>query len=242
MLNELEVHSKFTNMHQPCVLPACPGATDLHTVSGKDDWQTAVFYWYTADCPTPAAGQPPDSCALVEVDMKDALIKPLPADFQGLIDGSTFEVMSHEIDFSYGKAVVALINFVLLQTTGYATIGDALQGAVDCVGFEQTIIDLAKGLVDDTTIFGFSLSGLVDSMQGKIAPFCVSQLQNAGNLIVTYLNGLTVSTPFIIDGRAGIAQDPGNDSNYADHLVNGTWEGEFNGKHKDGLASWWADR
>jgi hypothetical protein len=229
MVKNLEIHSTMS-ITQPR-----PGGqpTDF---SGVDTWQTAVFYWYTNDCPRPSAGAPAPECALVEIDLTDHADFPagLSSSFTGHVDQLRAVFDEHGLDFQYGKIVRKLLEMLLNYWTGYSSVQEAVLGIVDCTAVNDWVRELAHDILPDY------LDSAADDLD--VSGTCRSVLTSAANQATGAIDNLSADIPIKMSGQAGITQEPGSDSSTADHLVNGIWSGSFNNTSSATLADWKADR
>lgn len=230
IINDFEVHSKML-MQQPG-----DGETDKAKVSGVDTWETAYFYWYTNSCPSPGAGQPPPQCALVEIDLNTANIRPTPSTFTGRVDGTTLVINTHQINIKFGDMVRVLIEKLLQWQTGYQTIEDAINAAIDCSAVSQWVKNVVLSILPD------QWDNLADAID--LTSTCQSALSAAASTVVSKINDLNSNIPMSLNGKAGIVQLPGNTSNVADKLMPGIWYGKFNnqGDQSKAFGEWYADR
>ncbi len=230
IINDFEVHSRML-MQQPG-----DGKSEKTTVSGVDTWKTAYFYWYTNNCPSPGAGQPPPQCALVEIDLTTSNIRPAPSIFTGRVEGTTLFIDTHEINIKFGDMVRVLIEKLLESQTGYQTIQEAINAAINCSSVSSWVQNVVRSILPD------QWDDLADSID--LSGACQTALAAAGNTVVSKINSLNSNIPMSLNGKAGIVQFPGNTSNVADKLMPGVWYGKFNnqGDNSKAFGEWYADR
>jgi hypothetical protein len=227
VINDFEVHSDMT-----ITQPATTGG-DKHSIKGVDDWQTAVFYWYTNDCPTPDPGDPPPQCALVELDITGADVHPAPSPFTGTVQDSTLHVDTHNINLKFGKLVMLLINTLIQSQTPYSDLDSAIEGFIDCGAINSWI----QGVVAD--IVGQDVAQYID-----LTGTCQSAVKTAVKSADAAITNLNADLPMALSGKAGIVLLPGNTSNVADRLAPGIWYTVFPNSGEDlaPVGEWYADR
>ena len=209
---------------------------DKTVVTGTDDWKKVVYYWYTPTCPYPGVSKPPAQCAEVEIDLAQAAVAPAPAALTGKITGNNFVIAQHSVSLKYGKLINILIDKLFEAITGQPTLALALQSLIDCAGVNTFVQDTARNILPD------AFKDLADNI--NVTSMCKSALSSGTSMITSAINNLApITTPLSMSGRVTITQDPGNTSNVADHLINGVWDGSFNGSpSKPGFGTWNAER
>lgn len=249
MVDNFEIHSKMT----------IEQAEGSRAVTGTDEWNTAVFFWYRTGCSTPAPGQPPPQCALVELDLASAMmpcgvdadcgsgkqcvsgyctdwmIKPTPSQFTGSVERTKLQINTHKINFNFGGTVMTLLNQLISWQTGYTTLQEALNDVVDCGQINSWIRDVVRGILGQYADWADAID---------VTGLCEGTKQGLVAQLTTLIFGLNSDVPMSLVGNAGIVQAPGNTSNVADRLAPGVWYGQFNGQGSNSKAfgEWYADR
>jgi len=232
IIKDFEVHSDlklvqdWSNDPFHVVRGELDGTTWRNSV---DTWEKAIFFWYTARCPKPSSGPPP-SCALLEIDLvKDAAVRPAPSPLEGQIDGATLRILgTHEVNLAYGKLVRIIVEKVIKATTGYNTIQEAIQAAINC----QAISDWLRGFLRN--IIGDLANGI------DLKPACQSGVTAASAAVVNAIEGLNANLPLKLGGVVTIERP--TDNNMAEALSDGVWDFYLNGNPTQRVGEWNAER
>jgi Cys-rich repeat protein len=200
-------------------------------INGKEEWQSVILHWID-QCPEGRQDPNYPSCAEMDIiNLKDANIQMKEVkNFTGRVDCDMLYIDDREVEMEMYKLVNLAVDMVVQIVTGYDTLEEAVEYMIDCAEVQTAADDLACDLSD----------GSVCSVPG-VEVACDAAKATLPKAFTDWLAKQGVPTTFTFHGHAKIVDDQLD--KYADHLVDGVWEGEvkvlFDG---DLNGTWSAER
>ena len=187
------------------------------TIQGKHYWTGIALYWKIGCNPKDPHY---DTCGKHVFSMKDLKNTQFPLDLVGgqfvasVFDFNKMQIHQHNIDFSYGKLVLFVLDEIILPgvTGGKAhSLQDVLALWLDCKGISNGILG--------------KISKWFTGSSHDIEKVCNAAVSSLGGFVGSFLGALQIDTDMSLRGQCTLVDE--NDDLRVDKLTKGTYYGEI---------------